>query len=77
MVYSVKDRRKGWLWEHRIVVLLICFAVVILGGIAVYLSLIPFLLTPVVGAAQIVSALLIIWLSMVSRSPHPNAEPTL
>ncbi|HYB07239.1 MAG TPA: hypothetical protein VEB87_03685 [Nitrososphaerales archaeon] len=75
MVYPATDRRKGWLWEHRIPVIAVCFAVFILGVIAAYDSLFSFPLGILVGIAVLVSVLVILYLSMVSRSPRPSLKP--
>jgi len=72
MVYPAKDRRKGWLWEHRVPVLAVCFAVFILGAAAACYSLLSFPLGILVVIAMLVSVVVILYLSMVSRSPRPS-----
>jgi len=77
MVYVVKERRKGWLWEHRNPVLAVCFAVVVLGTASEYINLMPFPLSLLVGVVELASILIILWLSIISRSPRPQAQATL
>ena len=52
--------------------LAVCFAVFILGVIGAYDSLFSFPLGILVGIAVLVSVSVILYLSMVSRSPRPS-----
>jgi peptidoglycan/LPS O-acetylase OafA/YrhL len=77
MVYVSKERRKGWLWEHRNPVLVVCFAVVVSGVFSASTNFVPFPLDLLLGAAVLASILVIIWLSMISRSPQDQAQATI
>jgi hypothetical protein len=77
MVYVVKERRKGWLWEHRNPVLAVCFAVVVLGIVSESINLVPFPLDLLAVIAELASILVIIWLSIISRSPWSEAQATI
>jgi len=77
MVYVVKERRKGWLWEHRNPVIAMCFAGVFLGMVSESTSLVPFPLNLLVVVAELASVLVIIWLSIISASPRSQAQATI
>jgi hypothetical protein len=82
MVYVVKERRKGWLWEHRNPVLAVCFALVVLGTVdqgaaSESINLVPFPLDLLLFVAELASILVIIWLSIISRSPRSEAQATI
>jgi len=63
-------------------VLVVCFAVVVLGTVALgaaseSINLVPSPLDLLLFVAELVSILVIIWLSIISRSPRSHAQATI
>lgn len=81
MTYEVGARGRGWLWEHRAVVTVVCLLILIADAILVGSGLVPFLpigmllLGVGVVAALVVVALVLLWLSATASDLPYRVEP--
>lgn len=83
MRYEVGARNRGWLWDHRAIVAVVCLSVIAANPVLIGSGLVPFLpigMLLIAGgmvAALIVVALALLWLSATASDLPDNAEPTI